>query len=78
MTVISSSLSYNSTDLARSREQDNIVTRKFTSRIQGNFLSLCASPTSSTRDSNGFNLLSAPFAAGFFGSSQPLAELQYP
>jgi hypothetical protein len=78
MTVISNLLSYNSTDLARPREQDNIVTRNFTSRIQNNFLTPCDSPTSSTQDSNGFDPLCAPFAAGFFGSSQPLVELQCP
>jgi hypothetical protein len=78
MTVISNSLSYNSTDLARPREQDNFVTCSFTSRGQGSFLALCTSPTSSTRDRNGSNLLSAPLAADFFGSSQLLAELQCP
>jgi len=78
MTVISNSPSYNSTDLARSREQDNLVTCSFTSPIQGTCLTLSTSPTSSTRDRNGSKLLSAPFAAGFLGALQLLAELQCP
>jgi len=78
MTVISNSPLYTSTDLARSREQDNIVTCSFASRTEASFLTLCASPTSSTRDRTSSNFLSAPFAAGFFGALQVLAELQCP
>jgi hypothetical protein len=78
MTVTSNSPSYNSTDLARSREQHNFVTCSFTSRVKGNFLALCTSSTSSTRERIGSNLLSVPFAAGSLGSLQLLAELQCP
>jgi hypothetical protein len=78
MTAISNSPSYDSTDLARSREQDNFVTCSLTSRVQAVFLALYASSSSSTRHRIRFNLLSAPFATGFLGSSQLLAELQCP